>query len=98
MLCQALGATSERIEDILQLGVPIPEHIPFDTFGNVHVDTRKYDIYGRKKLQQYGIDKEACSLCCWCHTAMLPCSGLVRSHLSSHCAAEAGASRARGGG
>ena len=60
---QALAATSERLEDILQLGVPIPEHIPFDTFGNVHVDTRKYDIYGRKKLQQYGIDKEVCRAC-----------------------------------
>lgn len=50
------------MEDLLTLGVPVPEHVPFDNFGNVHVDRRAFDIYGRKKLAHFALDKQVLRL------------------------------------
>ena len=59
---QALNAVADRLEDLLELGVPVPEHVPFDNFGNVHVDRRVFDIYGRKKLAHFALDKQVSAL------------------------------------
>ena len=54
---QALKAVADRVPDILAMGVPIPEHIPFDTF-NVFSDQREMDIYGKKKLNNFSLDMD----------------------------------------
>lgn len=56
-LSQALKAVSDRVPDILAMGVPIPEHISFDTF-NVFSDRREMDIYGKKKINHFSLDMD----------------------------------------
>ncbi|CAL8466969.1 g6505 [Coccomyxa elongata] len=53
----ALSAVAERVPDILAMGVPIPEMISFDKF-NVFSDRRELDMYGKKKINHFGLDME----------------------------------------
>lgn len=57
VLSQALTAVSDRVPDILAMGVPIPEHIAVDTF-NVFADPREMDIYGKKKIAHFSLDMD----------------------------------------
>lgn len=52
---QALRAVADRVPDILDMGVPIPEHISFDKF-NLFSDRREMDIYGKKKINHFSLD------------------------------------------
>ncbi|KAK9916554.1 hypothetical protein WJX75_004063 [Coccomyxa subellipsoidea] len=54
---EALTAVSDRVPDILAMGVPIPEHIAVDTF-NVFADPREMDIYGKKKIAHFSLDMD----------------------------------------
>lgn len=56
-MLQALTAVAERVPDILAMGVPIPEMISFDKF-NVFSDRRELDMYGKKKINHFGLDME----------------------------------------
>ncbi len=56
-MLQALSAVAERVPDILAMGVPIPEMISFDKF-NVFSDRRELDMYGKKKINHFGLDME----------------------------------------